>query len=164
MDRKDAPGTARTMPAGPRGGPLRRFVAMENSGAIVLIVATIAAVAWANSPWASTYEALWTTQLGLQAGTWELSHSLRDWVNEGLMALFFFVAGLEIRREFDMGELRERRRLAAPVIAAVGGMIVPALLYLAINAGADSMRGWGIVVGTDTAFALGVLSLSRGVS
>ncbi|KXC07399.1 hypothetical protein MhomT_00285 [Microbacterium hominis] len=80
------------------------------------------------------------------------------------MALFFFVAGLEIRREFDMGELRERRRLAAPVIAAVGGMIVPALLYLAINAGADSMRGWGIVVGTDTAFALGVLSLSRGVS
>ncbi|BDZ62383.1 Na(+)/H(+) antiporter NhaA 2 [Demequina sediminis] len=164
MDRQAAPVTARTMPAGTRRGPLRRFVAMENSGAIVLIVATITAMAWSNSAWASTYEALWTTRLGIQVGTWELSNSLRDWVNEGLMALFFFVAGLEIRREFDMGELRERRRLAAPVFAALGGMVVPALLYLAINAGADSMRGWGIVVGTDTAFALGVLSLSRGVS
>lgn len=145
-------------------GALRRFVATENSGAVVLLLATLAALVWANSPWRASYEALWATEAGLHIGPVDLVHTLRDWVNEGLMAIFFFVAGLEIRREFDVGDLRERRRVAAPVIAALGGMIVPALIFVALNAGSDSVRGWGIVVGTDTAFALGVLSLSRGVS
>lgn len=145
-------------------GPLRRFVATETSGAVVLLLATVAALVWANSPWGAGYEALWGVEAGLHVGPVDLDLSLRDWVNEGLMAVFFFVVGLEIRREFDVGDLRERRRLAAPVIAAVGGMIVPALIFVALNVGSDSVRGWGIVVGTDTAFALGVLSLSRGVS
>jgi Na+/H+ antiporter NhaA len=147
-----------------RRSSLHRFVATENSGAILLVLATMIALVWANSPWAAGYDALWATELGVSLGDLQLTHSLRDWVNEGLMAVFFFVAGLEIRREFDMGELRERRRVALPLLAAVGGMVVPALLYLAINATTGSAAGWGIVVGTDTAFALGVLSLSRGVA
>ncbi len=147
-----------------RRSPLQRFVATENSGAILLVLATMIALVWANSPWAAGYDALWSIELGVSLGELQLTHSLRDWVNEGLMAVFFFVAGLEIRREFDMGELRERRRVALPLLAAVGGMVVPALLYLAVNATAGSAAGWGIVVGTDTAFALGVLSLSRGVA
>lgn len=144
--------------------PLRRFGATENLGALALVASTVVALVWANSPWSASYEALWTTELGVRLGVGELARSLRDWVNEGLMAVFFFVAGLEIRREFDMGELRERRRLTAPVLAALGGMLVPAGLYLAITAGTDWTGGWGVVVGTDTAFALGVLALTRGTS
>jgi Na+/H+ antiporter NhaA len=139
--------------------PIREFIATENAGAIVLLAATVVAVVWANSPWRSTYEALWSTDLSFRLGEGELSLDLRHWVNDGLMALFFFVAGLEIRREFDMGELRERRRIATPVLAAIGGLVVPALLYMALNAGEPTTRGWGIPIGTDTAFALGVLSL-----
>jgi Na+/H+ antiporter NhaA len=142
--------------------PLREFIATENSSAIVLLLATVAALVWANSPWASTYEALWSTELAIQVGGAELSLDLRHWINDGLMALFFFVAGLEIRRELDMGELRERRRVATSVVAAVGGMVVPVILYLMVNAGQPSIRGWGIVMGTDTAFALGVLALVAG--
>jgi len=142
--------------------PLREFIAAENSSAVILLVATVAALVWANSPWSDTYERLWHTSLSVQMGEHRLSLDLRHWVNDGLMALFFFVAGLEIRREFDMGELRERRRVATPVFAALGGMIVPALLYLTLNAGEDSARGWGIVMGTDTAFALGILALVGG--
>lgn len=142
--------------------PLREFIATENSSAIVLLAASIAALAWANSPWSSGYEQLWGTELAIRLGGAELSLDLRHWINDGLMALFFFVVGLEIRRELDMGELRERRRVAAPVIAGIGGMVVPAVIYLVFNAGEPSMRGWGIVMGTDTAFALGVLALVAG--
>lgn len=147
----------------PLGG-MRRFAATENTGALALLLATSAALVWANSPWAGTYEALWSTEIGLHVGGADLTLEAREWVNEGLMAIFFFVAGLEVRRELDMGELRERRRVAPVVLAALGGMIVPVLLYLAINAGEPSARGWGIVMGTDTAFALGVLTLVRGAS
>lgn len=147
-----------------RVGRGRQFAATENTSAVVLLVATLAALAWANSPWSASYHALWGTELSLRLGTAEIALDLRHWVNDGLMALFFFVAGLEIRRELDMGDLRERRRLAVPVIAALGGMILPALVYLAFNAGAPSARGWGIVMGTDTAFALGVLALVGGAS
>lgn len=143
---------------------LRQFVATENAGAVLMLLATVSALVWANSPWAGSYERLWTAELGIRFAGSEFTHELRDWVNEGLMALFFFVAGLEIRRELDMGELREHRRVATPVIAAIGGMVVPVLLYLAINAGEPSARGWGIVMGTDTAFALGVLALTHGTS
>ena len=142
--------------------PLREFIATQNISAIVLLAATLAALVWANAPWASTYDRLWETELSIGLGERELALSLRHWINDGLMALFFFVAGLEIRREFDMGELRERRRVATPVIAAVGGMAVPALIYLAFTAGQPSARGWGIVMGTDTAFALGILTLVGG--
>ena len=145
-------------------GPLREFVGTENSGAIILLIATLVALVWANSPWADSYEQLWHTELGIELGGWDLRMDLRHWINDGLMALFFFVVGLEFRRELDMGELRERRRVATPVIAAVGGVVVPALIYLAVNAGEPSLRGWGIVMGTDTAFALGILTLAGGAS
>jgi hypothetical protein len=114
---------------------------------------------WANSPWSSSYEDFWDTTLAIRVRGSELSLDFRHWVNDGLMAFFFFVAGVEIRRQFDMGELREHRRLATPVVAALGGMVAPALIYLAFNAGESSVRGWGIAMGTDTAFALGVLAL-----
>jgi Na+/H+ antiporter NhaA len=142
--------------------PLREFIATQNASAIVLLTATFAALVWANSPWSSSYERVWETELSLRLGDAELALDLRHWINDGLMAFFFFVAGLEIRREFDMGELRERRRVATPVLAAIGGVTAPALIYLAFNAGHDSARGWGIAMGTDTAFALGVLALVGG--
>jgi len=139
--------------------PFRSFAATQNAGALLLLAATLAALIWANSPWSDTYDDLWTTELSITLGDTVLSLDLRHWVNDGLMTIFFFVIGLEIRREFDMGELRERRRVATPVIAAIGGVIVPVLMYLAITSGTDGTRGWGIVMGTDTAFALGVLAL-----
>ena len=142
--------------------PLREFIATQSAGAVVLLAATVAALVWANSPWAASYERLWSMELSVGLGEAELALSLRHWINDGLMALFFFVAGLEIRREFDMGELRERRRVATPVVAAAGGMLIPALIYLAFNAGQPTARGWGIAMGTDTAFALGVLTLVGG--
>lgn len=142
----------------------RRFAATENASAVVLLAATMTALVWANSPWSSSYHDLWATELSVRFGGNELDMDLGHWVNDGLMALFFFVAGLEIRRELDMGELRERRRVAAPVLAALGGMLVPALVYLAFNVGESSARGWGIVMGTDTAFALGVLTFAGGAT
>jgi Na+/H+ antiporter NhaA len=126
------------------------------------LLATVIALIWANSPWASAYESFWGTELAIRVGGAELSLDLRHWVNDGLMAFFFFVVGLEIRRELDMGELRERRRVATSVMAAIGGMVVPAGLYLLLNAGMPSAGGWGIVMGTDTAFALAVLALVAG--
>src|ERR671919_795700 len=142
--------------------PLRDFLATENSSAVILLAATVTALIWANSPWSGGYQRLWSTHIEIGVGGSRLSLDLREWVNDGLMALFFFVVGLEIRRELDMGELRERRRVATPVLAAVGGMAVPALIYLAINAGTSSARGWGIPMATDTAFALAVVGLVGG--
>jgi Na+/H+ antiporter NhaA len=139
--------------------PVRAFVATEVGSALFLLVAALVALVWANSPWGATYEELWTSELSIRLAGAELSMELRAWVNDGLMAFFFFVIGLEIRRELDLGELRDRRRAAVPVFAAVGGMVVPALIYLAWNAGTEEVHGWGVVMATDTAFALGVLSL-----
>ena len=146
-------------PAPPRLALLRSFLKTEAGGAVVLLVATIAALAWANSPWGDAYDALWGTEVSLRFGSFDLSHDLGDWVNDGLMALFFLLIGLEIRREFDMGEFRERRRLAVPVLAALGGMILPVVLFLAIAPSGDGARGWAMVMATDTAFAVGVLAL-----
>jgi Na+/H+ antiporter NhaA len=138
--------------------PLRRFLATQTGSAAVLLAATIAALVWANvSP--ASYEAVWHTQLSIRLGGASMSLDLHDWVNSGLMTFFFFVIGLEARREFDLGELRERRRLAMPVLAGLGGMIVPITIFLAFNAGQASAHGWGTAMSTDTAFALGILAL-----
>jgi Na+/H+ antiporter NhaA len=138
---------------------VREFIATQNAGAGVLMVASAAALVWANVPGSDSYERLWHTLVSVRVGDAELALDLRAWINDALMAFFFFVVGLEIRREFDMGELRERRRVGVPVVAALGGMAVPALIYVAVNAGHPGARGWGIVMGTDTALALGILSL-----
>jgi Na+/H+ antiporter NhaA len=140
--------------------PLRAFLQTEISGGLVLLVAAVAAVVWINSPWGSSYDSLWSTELVLQLGDWSLGGDLHYWINDGLMAIFFFVIGLEVRREVDMGELRDARRAAAPLLAAVGGMLLPVAIYLAITGGADAARGWGMVMATDTAFALGVLAIA----
>ena len=139
--------------------PLRRFLRTETGGAVVLLGATLAALVWANADPAG-YAATWHTVLVIRSGRWQLADSWQGWVNSGLMAFFFLVAGLEARREFDMGELRERRRLALPVVVALGGMVVPIAIYLAVNAGRPSASGWGAAMATDTAFALGVLALA----
>jgi Na+/H+ antiporter NhaA len=139
--------------------PVRDFLSTETAGAVALLIATVAALAWVNSPWPGSYESFWTTQLSIQIGSEGISLDLRHWVNEGLMALFFLVVGLEARRELDMGALRERRRLGIPLIAAMGGMTLPVLIYLALNAGGEGAHGWAAAMSTDTAFALGVLAL-----
>ena len=139
--------------------PVRAFISTEVGSAVVLLAAVVIALVWANSPWNSSYEELWTTELSIRIADAEISEDLRGWVNDGLMTLFFFVIGLEIRRELDLGELRDRRRVAVPVLAAIGGMTVPALIYLSINAGTDAVQGWGVVMATDTAFALGLLAV-----
>jgi Na+/H+ antiporter NhaA len=164
MDSPDSDGTGARTAWTRRLVPVREFVATENASALILLLATVAALVWANSPWSASYESLWHTEVALRFGDAVLSLDLRHWINDGLMAFFFFVVGLEIRREFDMGELRERRRVATPVLAAVGGMVAPALIYLAINAGEPTARGWGIAMGTDTAFALGILTLVGGAT
>jgi Na+/H+ antiporter NhaA len=138
--------------------PLRDFLTTETGSASVLLVAAVAALAWANLD-LSSYESVWRTQLSIHVGGSGISQDLRDWVNSGLMTFFFFVVGLEVRREFDVGELRERRRLALPVLAGLGGMVVPIAIYLAFNGGRGSAQGWGVAMSTDTAFALGMLAL-----
>jgi Na+:H+ antiporter, NhaA family len=140
--------------------PLQSFLAEEAAGGVFLLAATVVALAWANSPWRDSYRELWGTTLTIGVGRWAISEDLAHWVNDGLLSLFFLVAGLEIKRELVTGELREGKAAALPVVAAVGGMVVPALLYLAVNTGSDGVRGWGIPMATDTAFALGVLTLA----
>jgi Na+/H+ antiporter NhaA len=138
--------------------PVRDFLSTETGGALVMLVATVAALAWANvAP--HSYESTWTTQLGVRLGSAGITTDLRHWVNEGLMTLFFLVVGLEAKRELDLGELRERRRIAIPVLAAAGGIAVPVAIYMAFNAGGAGAHGWGAAMSTDTAFALGALAL-----
>jgi Na+/H+ antiporter NhaA len=141
-----------------RETPLSRFLATESGSAAVLLAATIAALVWANIAGAS-YQALWHTALSVRLGGSGVTMDLVGWVNSGLMTFFFFVVGLEARREFDMGELRERRRTILPVTAGIVGMAVAVLLYLLVNSGESSARGWGVAMSTDTAFALGMLAL-----
>ena len=139
--------------------PVRAFLATETSSAVILLAATIVALVWANAD-THGYDSVWATQLSIHVGSHGVSEDLRHWVNDGLMVVFFFVVGLEARREFDLGELRERRRLTLPLLAAIGGMAVPVAIYLAINSGsAGQSGGWGAAMSTDTAFALGALAL-----
>jgi Na+/H+ antiporter NhaA len=138
--------------------PLREFLRTETGSAAILLVATLIALMWANMD-SSSYEAVWGTQLSIRVGDSAVSQDLRHWMNNGLMTFFFFVVGLEARREFDMGELRERRRVALPFLASIGGMVVPIAIYLGLNAGQPSAHGWGAAMSTDTAFVLGILAL-----
>jgi Na+/H+ antiporter NhaA len=140
--------------------PLRAFLRTETGSAGMLLLATAAALVWTNVD-AASYERVWRTRLALAIGNTGVSHDLRYWLSSGLMTLFFFVVGLEARREFDLGELRERRRLLLPLLAGLGGIVVPVGIFLAINTGHTSARGWGVAMSTDTAFALGALALVR---
>jgi len=138
--------------------PLRSFLATETGSAAVLLAAAVVALVWVNTD-AASYERVWSTTLSVRLGGHGLSYDLRYWVNSGLMTLFFLVVGLEARREFDMGELRDRRRVTLPVAAGFFGMVVPVAIFLAFNAGRSSAHGWGVAMSTDTAFALGMLAL-----
>ena len=140
--------------------PLQEFLETSTASGVLLLIAAAMALAWVNSPWGSSYESFWTTPAEIRIGPWSVGEDLRHWVNDGLMSLFFLVVGLEIKREFLTGELRDRRAAALPVICAVGGMVVPAAIYLAFNAGGPGAGGWGIPMATDVAFALGVLLLA----
>jgi NhaA family Na+:H+ antiporter len=139
--------------------PFQEFAARETSGGILLLACTVAALAWANSPWAHYYTALWHTHLTLGLGRFNLSRELHFWVNDALMAVFFFVVGLEIKRELQAGELSSPRQATLPILAAVGGAVVPAILYTTLNASGSGARGWGIPMATDIAFAMGVMAL-----
>jgi Na+/H+ antiporter NhaA len=138
--------------------PVRDFLRTETGGAVVLLAGAVAALIWVNVD-RSSYESVWATKLSIRLGGGSVSQSLRLWVNNGLMSFFFLVVALEARREFDLGELRERRRLLLPAAAAIGGMLVPIGIYLLINQGHPSAHGWGTAMSTDTAFALGMLVL-----
>ena len=138
--------------------PVPDYLSTETGGAAVLLCATIVALVWANLP-GDSYESVWTTQLVVSLGDSGIAMDLRGWVNEGLMTLFFLVVGLEAKRELDLGQLRERKRIAVPVFAALGGMALPIAIFLAFNTGGPGAKGWGAAMSTDTAFALAVLAL-----
>lgn len=139
--------------------PFQRFFKTEASSGILLLAFTVIALIWANSPWAASYESLWQTPVTIGGGILSLTKPLILWINDGLMAVFFFLVGLEIKREILVGELASPRRAALPVIAALGGLLTPALIYTLLNAGQESAAGWGIPIATDIAFALGIMAL-----
>ena len=146
----------------PRTAPsyvLDWFIHSQVAGSVVLLVSTIAAMLWANSPWAETYFQLNHTKIGISIGSQVLALSLQHWINDALMVVFFFVVGLEIKRELVAGHLSSARRAILPVAAALGGMIVPAVIYACFNIGGPGARGWGVPMATDIAFALGILAL-----
>ncbi len=139
--------------------PVVRFLHIEAAGGLVLLACTLFALTLANSPWSEGFVELWQTRLGFRIGTFELDKPLLLWINDGLMALFFFVVGLEIKREIVSGELRDPRKAALPAAAALGGMVVPAVIYLLIAEEGPRQRGWGIPMATDIAFVVGFLAL-----
>ena len=139
--------------------PFKRFAGSEAASGIVLLAAAACALVWANSPWQPAYVSLLHHPLPIGSGAIRLDLDVHHWINDGLMALFFLLVGLEIKREMVCGELASLRKSALPIAAAAGGMIVPALLYLALNGGGSGARGWGIPMATDIAFALGVAAL-----
>lgn len=155
--------------AGPRGlpdapiqrlvDPFARFMQIEASSGILLLACTVVALVLSNSRWAEAVDMFWTTPLGFFAGNFQLTESLLHWVNDGLMTIFFFVVGLEIKHELVAGELRDRKKAALPAVAALGGMIVPAAVYLLFQWGQPGERGWGIAMATDIAFVVGFLGL-----
>lgn len=138
---------------------MRRFLATESGSAGLLLLAAVFALIWSNSPIADSYDSFWGTQLSISLGSWSLDHSIRYWIDEALMAMFFFVIGMEVRRELSMGELTDRRRVWVAVLGGLGGMTLPVVLFLLVNGGTEVAHGWGIVIATDTAFLLGALAI-----
>lgn len=139
--------------------PFVRFAKMEAAGGILLLASTIAALVWANSPWAASYYELWDTHVSLGFGRFALTETRHEWINDGLMAIFFFLVGLEIKREVLIGELTSLRQAAFPLLAAIGGASLPALMYLIVAHTGESQKGWAIPMATDIAFVLGVLAI-----
>ena len=139
--------------------PFQRFLHAQSTGGVLLLAATVAAMVWANSPWAESYETFWRTPVSLVVGSHALTETLLEWINDGLMAMFFFVIGLEIKREILVGELASFRQAALPLTAAFGGAMLPAVLYSTLNTPGPGAPGWGIPMATDIAFALGILAL-----
>jgi NhaA family Na+:H+ antiporter len=139
--------------------PVERFLAIEAASGIVLMVAVVGALVWANSPWRAAYSNLWHIPVGFRFGSFAFERDLHFWINDGLMTVFFFVVGLEIRREIHSGELSEVRRAALPLAAALGGMLFPAVIFLVFNVGRPSAVGWAVPMATDIAFAVGALAL-----
>lgn len=146
-------------PIGPIADPILRFAQLENAGAILLLLMTVLALAWANSPWGESYHHLWHTKVSFGWGDHTLSLPLEMWVNDGLMAIFFFTVGLEIKREMVLGELSSLSRAMLPVMGALGGMIVPAAIYASIHVGGPAASGWGVPMATDIAFAVAALAV-----
>ena len=140
--------------------PFQRFFKQEASSGIVLLTFAVMAMGLANSPWAAAYEEILHWKLSVGAGDFLLSMSLLHWINDGLMAVFFFIIGMEIKREFLFGELKSPSSTLLPIAAAVGGMVMPALLYTAFNIGKPTISGWGVSMATDIAFSLGVLAFA----
>jgi NhaA family Na+:H+ antiporter len=139
--------------------PINRFLHIEASGGLLLAAAAVLALVWANSPWSESYRDLWATEITIDVGAHAITEDLRHWINDGLMTLFFFVIGLEIKQELTNGQLTRPRDAAIPAAGALGGMVVPALLFTAFNVGGEGAGGWGIPMATDVAFALGILAL-----
>jgi NhaA family Na+:H+ antiporter len=139
--------------------PVNRFLHVEASGGVLLVGAALIALVWANSPWSATYHDLWGSELTIDLAGHAITEDLRHWINDGLMTLFFFVIGMEIKQELTHGQLTSLRAAAVPAAGALGGMVVPALIYVACNVGSDDIGGWGVPMATDVAFALGVLAL-----
>jgi len=139
--------------------PFARFLRIEVAGGAILLLFTLVALALSNSPWADAYLEAWETRVGLHFGAFEYARSLRDWINDGLMTLFFFLVALELKRELVLGELNNPRIAALSISAALGGMLVPAALYLLLQWDQPGERGWGTVMATDTAFVIGCLAL-----
>ena len=139
--------------------PFVRFLQIESAGGAILLFFTVAALILSNSPWADGFEHAWETQAGFHVGSIEFARSLREWINDGLMTLFFFLVALELKRELILGELKKPRMAALSIAAALGGMIVPAAIYLALQSGQPGQGGWGTVMATDTAFVIGSLAL-----
>jgi NhaA family Na+:H+ antiporter len=139
--------------------PVQRFLAIESASTIVLLIATLAALAWANSPWGESYARFWHTRVGLQLGGIDARLTLEHWVNDGLMVIFFFLIGMELKHELAHGELSSRERAMLPVFGAIGGMLFPAAIYAGLHAGGPAISGWGVPMATDIAFAVAALAV-----
>src|SRR5215218_9904830 len=131
----------------------------DRTAAKLLLLFTIIALVWANSPWGASYDEFWGTAVQLSVAGYDVAFTLHDFVNDGLMAFFFFAVGLEVKREFTIGELTDRARAIVPVVAAVAGLALPAVIFLALNTGTSEAHAWGVVISTDTAFLIGALAI-----
>jgi len=152
------PKSRRNRPVQIISDPFQRLIELETGGAILLLLMTVVALVWANSPWAESYDHFWHTPISIAVGGHALELSLAHWVNDGLMAIFFFVVGMEIKREVVLGELSSLQRAMLPLFGAIGGMVVPALIYFSFHQEGPAASGWGVPMATDIAFAVAALT------